>query len=121
MTKLSLLRPITLAATLALGGLPTMSLADTVYLEITLTVAPADRPAAAAVYEKYKSPFLETVPGALTKQLLIRDEDVQVLHGFDTVADANAYLTNPLFTNDVVGALGPLLQSAPEIRVYSGN
>ena len=121
MTKFSLLRPITLAASFALGGLPTMSFADTAYLEITLLVAPGDRPAAAAVYEKYKAPFLETIPGALTKQLLIRDEDVQVLHGFDTVAHANAYLTNPLFTNDVVGELGPLLKAAPEIRIYSGN
>lgn len=98
-----------------------MSRADTAYLEITLMVAPADRPAAAAVYEKYKKPFLKTIPGALTKQLLIRDEDVQVLHGFDTVAHANAYLTNPLFTHDVVGELGPLLKAVPEIRIYSGN
>lgn len=121
MKKLSLLRSATLAAALALGGLPTMSQADTAYLEITLKVAPDNRAAAAGVYEKYRTPFLKTVPGARSKQLLVRDEDVQVLHGFDTVADANAYLTNPLFTNDVVTALGPLLQAPPEIRVYSGN
>jgi hypothetical protein len=115
------LRPAAIAIALAIGGLPTMSLADTAYLEITLDVAPANRAAAAAVYEKYKAPFLQTVPGAISKQLLIRDEDVQVLHGFDTVANAQAYLTNPLFTGDVVGELGPLLAGAPEIRIYSGN
>jgi hypothetical protein len=117
----SFLRRLVLATALAFGGFSTMSHADPAYLEITLKVAAEDRAAAGAVYEKYKQPFLETIPGAMSKQLLIRDEDVQVLHGFDTVANAEAYLTNTLFTNDVVVALGPLLQGAPEIRVYSGN
>ncbi|MGW3729710.1 hypothetical protein [Streptomyces sp. F001] len=88
------------------------------YLEITLQVEPANRIAAAGVYEKYKQPFLDTVPGAISKQLLVRDEDVQVLHGFQTVADAKAYLASDLFTRDVVGGLSPLLKAAPEVRVY---
>jgi hypothetical protein len=32
--------------------------------------------------------------------------------------DAKAYLTSELFTRDVVGALGPLVSAAPEVRVY---
>jgi hypothetical protein len=88
------------------------------YLEITLQVEPAHRVAAAGVYEKYKQPFLDTVPGALSKELLVRDEDVQVLHGFRTVADANAYLASDLFTRDVVGGLSPLLKAAPDARLY---
>ena len=32
---------------------------------------------------------------------LARDEDVQVLHGFDTEQNANACLQSPLFTADV--------------------
>ncbi|MFJ3037243.1 hypothetical protein [Streptomyces tendae] len=88
------------------------------YLQITLQVDPAHRAAAAGVYEKYKQPFLGTVPGALSKELLVRDEDVQVLHGFRDVADAQAYLTSELFTRDVVGGLSPLLESAPDVRVY---
>ncbi|MBZ9642253.1 hypothetical protein [Streptomyces sp. PSKA30] len=88
------------------------------YLEITLQVEPANRVAAAGVYEKYKQPFLDTVPGAISKQLLVRDEDVQVLHGFQTVADAKAYLASDLFTRDVVGVLSPLLKAVPEVRVY---
>ena len=64
------------------------------YLELTLQVDPANRAAAAGVYEKYKQPFLETVPGATRKELLIRDEDVHVLHGFRTAADAEAYLAS---------------------------
>ena len=88
------------------------------YLEITLTVNEADRSAAAAVYTQYKQPFLDTVTGATSKELLVREEDVQVLHGFQTVADAQAYLNTDLFTKDVVGGLTPLLQAEPEVRIY---
>ena len=88
------------------------------YLEITLQVDPANRAAAAGVYEKYKRPFLEAVPGATRKELLIRDEDVQVMHGFRTVADAEAYLASELFTRDVVSALSPLLTATPAVRIY---
>jgi hypothetical protein len=48
------------------------------------------------------SPFLDKIKGAMTKELLIRDEDVQVLHGFDSVENAKAYLDNEMFTNDVL-------------------
>jgi hypothetical protein len=88
------------------------------YLEITLNVPADQRPAAAAVYNKYKQPFLDTVDGATAKQLLVRDEDVQVLHAFATTDQARAYLTSDLFTDDVVAELGPLLAADPQIRVY---
>lgn len=110
-----------MAGTLISGGIPTMALAQTAYLEITLNVSAPDRPAAGAVYAKYKQPFLTTVKGAVSKQLLVRDEDVQVLHGFDNVADAQAYLTSNLFKNDVVKELTPLLKGAPEVRIYAGG
>jgi hypothetical protein len=89
-----------------------------VHLEITLKIAPANRPAAAGVYQRYRAPFLETIAGAKSKELLVRDEDVQVLHGFDTAEQAKAYLKSELFTADVVGALEPLLETAPDIRIY---
>lgn len=89
-----------------------------VHLQITLKIAPANRPAAAGVYQRYKAPFLDTIPGAKSKDLLVRDEDVQVLHGFDTVENANAYLQSALFCADVVGALKPLLEAAPDVRIY---
>lgn len=89
-----------------------------VYLQITLNVAAANRPAAAGVYQKYKAPFLATVAGAKSKELLVRDEDVQVLHGFDTKEHANAYLQSELFTADVVAGLQPLLDAAPDVRIY---
>ncbi|MEY9484267.1 hypothetical protein RKD26_000061 [Streptomyces calvus] len=50
---------------------------------------------------------LETAPGAPGKELLVRDEDVQVLHGFRTVVDARAYLAGQLFTRDVSAAACP--------------
>lgn len=45
-------------------------------------IDPVNRPAAAKVYTDYRSPFLEKIPGDLTKNLLVRNEDVQVLHVF---------------------------------------
>ena len=88
------------------------------YLEITLQIDPADRAAAAAVYSKYRDPFLSDVAGAQSKDLLIRDEDVQVLHGFESVSHAEEYLASDLFTGAVVGELRPLLTSEPDIRVF---
>lgn len=88
------------------------------YLQITLKIAPANRPAAAGVYRRYKAPFLETIPGAKSKDLLVRDEDVQVLHGFETARQASAYLESSLFNADVVTALEPLLEAEPEVRIY---
>jgi hypothetical protein len=88
------------------------------YLEITLQIDPKDRAAAAAVYAKYRRPFLNGVAGAQSKDLLVRDEDVQVLHGFDSVAHAKEYLASDLFTGDVVGELAPLLKDDPDIRVF---
>ncbi|MFM9838704.1 MAG: hypothetical protein ACKVOQ_10605 [Cyclobacteriaceae bacterium] len=89
------------------------------YLEITLKVNETDRAAAAGVYVKYKQPFLKQIKGALSKELLMRTDDVQVLHGFKTQAEAEAYLKSELFNNDVVTALKPYLQAAPEVRIYS--
>jgi predicted HAD superfamily hydrolase len=89
------------------------------YLEITLKVNDVDRTTAAGVYLKYKQPFLKQIKGAVSKELLIRIDDVQVLHGFKSQADAEAYLKSDLFSNDVVSALKPYLQASPEVRIYS--
>ncbi|MEC5145603.1 hypothetical protein [Chitinophaga sp. 212800010-3] len=89
------------------------------YLAISLKVDEADRGNAAGVYNKYKAPFLENIKGALSKELLVRTEDVQVLHGFESAADAQAYLTSELFNNDVVVALKPYLKDTPDVRIYT--
>lgn len=89
------------------------------YLEITMKIDAANRPAAAKVYTDYRGPFLKKIPGALTKDLLIRDEDVQVLHGFDSVEHAKAYLTSELFQNDVFVGLKPTWSADPDVRIYT--
>ena len=88
------------------------------YLEITLKVSEANRASAAGVYNEYKTPFLKQIKGAQSKELLIREEDVQVMHGFASVADANAYLKADMFNQDVVKGLAPFLDAAPEVRIY---
>ncbi len=89
-----------------------------VYLQITVRIASSNRALAAGVYTKYKQPFLAQVPGAQSKDLLIRDEDVQVMHGFNSSDNAKAYLQSTLFNDDVVRELKPLLQDSPDIRIY---
>lgn len=89
------------------------------YLQITMKINNENRPAAAKVYTDYRKPFLNTIEGALTKDLLIRDEDVQVLHGFDSAEHAQAYLSSELFKNDVFVGLKPLWDTAPEVKIYT--
>ena len=89
------------------------------YLEITLDVKAENRNNAGGVYVKYKNPFLEQIKGATSKELLLREEDAQVLHGFESESDAEAYLSTDIFQNDVVRELKPYLESDPEIRIYS--
>ena len=89
------------------------------YLEITMVIPDANRPAAVKVYTDYRQPFLDTIKGAVTKELLIRDEDVQVLHGFDSVESAKAYLATEMFQNDVFVGLKPLWSSEPDVAIYS--
>lgn len=89
------------------------------YLEITMQIDQADRANAAGVYSKYKAPFLETITGAISKDLLVHTDDVQVLHGFDSIEAAQRYLTSELFVHDVVVALKPYLKAEPNVKIYS--
>ena len=88
------------------------------YLEAIMMINPENRSAAAEVYAKYRQPFLDEIEGALTKELLVRDEDVQVIHGFDSVEHAKAYLESELFTVKVAPALTPTWAADPDIRIY---
>lgn len=88
------------------------------YLQVIMTIDPENRPVAAKVYNDYRQPFLDTVEGALTKECLIRDEDVQVIHGFDSLEHAKAYLDTELFTTKVAPSLQPTWAADPDIRFY---
>ncbi len=89
------------------------------FLEITMKISEEKRPAAAKIYNDYRGPFLSEIKGALSKQLLVRKEDVQVLHGFDSIENAEAYLSSEMFKNDVFVGLQPLWTSAPEVKIYT--
>lgn len=89
------------------------------YLAITLTIDGIDRAGATAVYSLYKEPFLQTIKGALSKELLTHIGDVQVLHGFDSVENAQEYLMSHLFNKDVLSSLKPYLKGEPDIKIYS--
>lgn len=89
------------------------------YLQITMVIDPENRPAAVKVYTDYRGPFLEQIEGALTKELLVRDEDVQVLHGFDSVEHAQAYLQSAMFNDDVAVGLKPTWSAEPKVVVYA--
>jgi hypothetical protein len=89
------------------------------YLEITMVIDGSQRPAAAKIYTDYRQPFLDQIKGAVSKDLLIRDEDVQVLHGFDNVENAKAYLDSAMFKNDVFVGLKPLWSADPDVKIYS--
>lgn len=89
------------------------------YLQITMVVPEKDRAAAAKVYHDYRQPFLDTIPGAETKELLVRDEDVQVMHGFDSVEHAKAYLKSDMFTKHVFPGLKPTWTEDPDVRIYA--
>ncbi len=89
------------------------------YLQVTMKIPAENRPAASKVYTDYRQPFLQTIPGAVSKQLLVRDEDVQVLHGFDSVAHAQAYLKSEMFTKHVYPGLAKTWEGQPEVRIFS--
>ena len=84
-----------------------------------MKISERNRPAAAEIYARYREPFLQTIKGALTKELLIRDEDIQVLHGFSSKDDAQNYLSSELFQNDVFVGLKGLWDADPEVRIYA--
>ena len=89
------------------------------YLEITMKIREENRPAAAGVYTAYRQPFLDTIAGACTKDLLVREEDVQVLHGFDSMEHAEEYLESEMFRKDVFIGLKPLWDAEPDVRIYT--
>lgn len=89
-----------------------------VYLQINLHIDQPNRSQAVAVYQRHREPFLKTVPGARTKSLLVRDDDIQVLNTFDSLRNAQSYLVSSLFQTDVVANLQPLLTAAPDVRIY---
>lgn len=89
------------------------------YLQVTMNIPEKNRKAAVKVYTDYRGPFLNTIPGAESKQLLVGKEKVQVLHGFDSVEHAQDYLKSDMFTKHVYPGLKPTWTGDPEVRIFS--
>lgn len=89
------------------------------YLEVTFSVRPENRQAAAAVYVKNRKRFLEQVKGAVSAEWLVREEDIQILHRFLSQEQALSYLSSGLFDQDVMSELTPLLEGEADVRIYS--
>lgn len=93
------------------------------YLEITMVINPENRPAAARVYTDYRQPFLGTIEGALTKELLIRDEDAQVIHGFDSMEHAQRHTSKPICSKTMFSSgssrLGPLTLMCASTKLHN--
>nr|WP_311153586.1 hypothetical protein [uncultured Actinomyces sp.] len=83
------------------------------YLQVTMTIDRADRAAGATVYSDYKQEFLDTVPGARSKELPVRDEDVRVLHGFEAAERADVYPTSELLHHQGRPRSDPAVQGRP--------
>lgn len=88
-------------------------------LQVTMNILEKNRASAAKVYTDYREPFLKTIPGAESKQLLVCDEVVQVLHGFDSVEHVQAYLKSNVFTKHVFPGLKPTWVADPEARIFT--
>lgn len=89
------------------------------FLQVTMRIPDENRKAAAKVYTEYRQPFLNTIPGAVSKQLLVNDNDVQVLHGFDSAQHAQDYLKSDMFTKHVFPGLKPTWKGDPEVRIFA--
>lgn len=78
------------------------------HLEITMVVKEKNRESVSKVYYDYKESFLKSINGTLIKDLLVRDENIQVLHGFNSIKNVKAYLSSDMFKNDVFARLKSL-------------
>lgn len=86
-----------------------------------MQISEANRPAAVKVYTDYRQPFLDTIEGALTKDLLVRDEDVQVLHGFDSVERVKGLPGKRPVQRRRRNRLGPYVGRRPQHRRVRGR
>ncbi len=89
------------------------------YLEITFKVADAKREQAVEIYKQYKTTILQTFESALSMELLVHVEGIQLLIGFNSVENAQEYLLSTLFNDKLVVALKPFMQGAPDVKIYS--
>ncbi len=70
------------------------------------------------VYEPNRTRFLERISGAISKNLLVRPEDIAILHGFDTRESAEAYLQSSLY-QQIVNGIADYQEENPSVALYN--
>ena len=88
------------------------------FLQMTLLVSQARREEAITkVYLPNRQRFLERVEGAVSMDLLFREEDIQVLVGFDTLEHARSSLESPA-GKEMVSQFAGFTREAPRTALY---
>ena len=85
--------------------MPAIQPAIRAYLQETFTLASTSREEMILqVYAPHRPRFLGRVAGAVSINLLLREEDVQILYGFDTLESAKSFLESAYFgeTDDLL-------------------
>lgn len=89
------------------------------YLQITLLIPPERREEAISkVYLPNRLRILDRIEGAVSMDWLARQEDVQVLLGFDTLERAQGYQESPS-GRELTDALGAYAAKAPQPVLYT--
>ena len=88
------------------------------YLQITLQISqPRREEAITKVYLPNRQRFLERVEGAVSMDMLVREEDIQVLVGFDTPENARAYLASSA-GKEITSQLAGYAKKEPVTAIY---
>ncbi len=99
--------------------MPAIQPAIRAHLLITVKVDSSRRAALIdQVYEPNRTRFLQKIPGAVSKNLLLRREDLAILHGFDTAENAEAYLHSDLY-GELLRQLADYQEENPVAALYN--
>ncbi|PUV23897.1 MULTISPECIES: hypothetical protein [Sphingobacterium] len=89
------------------------------YLQVTLKINNSDKGAVSGIFDKFRDSFIDQIKGATSIELLIGDGYIQLLHVFDTVEDAHAFLSTELYNNNILFALKSLMVDTPQVSIYA--
>jgi hypothetical protein len=89
------------------------------FVQVTLAIPESRREEAITrIFLPARQRFLDRSPGAVSMDLLVREEDVQLLHGFDTFENSRVYLDSGFF-RDLIGQLGETAEKEPVTALYN--
>lgn len=88
-----------------------------VYLQITPKIAEANRAAAGGVYQEFKAPFPNTIPGASRRNCWCATRTCRFCMA-STAGRTRTLTCTASCPAGLVGGLEPLLNCAPDLRMY---